>query len=448
MAALVIRSPKFILALLTALNLLNYLDRYVLSAVVAPIEHDLSLSHSVAGLLPTIFLVGYFATSPLFGLWGDRPGGWGRKVPIGLGVAVWSVATVGSGLAGGFASMVRSRALVGAGEASYATIAPTLIDDIAPPSRKGAWMSIFYAATPIGSALGYLVGGAVLHAHGWREAFYVAGGPGIVAALLCFLIAEPARQRADAPTRRPFALARMLAPAALYRAFNAALRTWWDVACNLTRGALYRGTVLGFCAYTFAIGGFAFWAPAYLHIRYGLEAGRASFLFGLVTVAGGSIGTLVGGIVSDRAAQARLRREALSGSPPAGRAADDAITRANLIVIAASCALGAPLAAAAISAPTASVFFALALPCQIALFALSGPINVALLRSAPPALRASAMALSIFSIHALGDLWSPPIIGLAADHAPMQLAMYAVPVVFAIAAALWWRTAFTQARLT
>jgi MFS family permease len=444
----VIRSPKFILALLTALNLLNYLDRYVLSAVVAPIEHDLSLSHSVAGLLPTIFLVGYFATSPLFGHWGDRPGGWGRRVPIALGVAVWSAATVGSGLAGGFASMAGSRALVGVGEASYATIAPTLIDDVAPPSRKGAWMSIFYAATPIGSALGYLVGGAVLHAHGWRAAFYVAGGPGIIAALLCFLIAEPGRQRVDASTRRPFALARMLAPAALYRAFKTALRAWWDVARKLTCGALYRGTVLGFCAYTFAIGGFAFWAPAYLHIRYGLEAGRASFLFGLVTVAGGSIGTLVGGIVSDRAARARLRREALGGAPPAGRAADDAITRANLTVIAVSCALGAPLAAAAISAPTASIFFALALPCQIALFALSGPINVALLRSAPPALRASAMALSIFSIHALGDLWSPPIIGLAADHAPMQLAMYAVPVVFAIAAALWWRTAFAQARLT
>ncbi len=134
--------------------------------------------------------------------------------------------------------------------------------------------------------------------------------------------------------------------------------------------------------------------------------------------------------------------------PPGNRAADDAIARANLMVTAVSCAIGAPLAAAAISAPTAGLFFALALPCQVALFALGGPINVVLLRSAPPALRASAMALSIFCIHWLGDLWSPPLIGLAADHAPMKLAMYAVPVVFALAAIVWWKAAGTRARLT
>lgn len=419
-----IRRPAVILALLTALNLLNYLDRSVVSAVITPVQEDLHLSNFVGGLLPTIFLIGYFATSPIFGQLGDRVATGGRKKLIALGIAVWSAATVGSGFARGAASMVVSRAWVGVGEASYATLAPTLIDDLAPSQNKSGWMAIFYAATPIGSALGYLVGGAVLHAHGWRAAFWVAGGPGLVLALLCLLIAEPPRQRVSGPD------------------MAAAART-------LARVPLYRNTVLGYCAYTFALGGFAYWGPKYLHLRYGLEAGRASVLFGLVTVVGGSIGTLAGGWLADRGARARIRRaQTAKGAPLDARETDDAITRGNVVVTALAAALGAPLGAAAIMAVTANGFFALVLPCEIALFLLSGPINVALLRSAPPHLRASAMALSIFAIHALGDLWSPPLIGLVADHAPMQLALAACPGVFALAAIVWWRTARASARLT
>ena len=193
-----IRGPKTILALLTALNLLNYLDRMVLSAVLAPVQADLHLSNSIAGSLSTIFLIGYFATSPVFGTLGDRVGTGGRTRLISLGIAVWSAATVASGFARGAGWMIASRAFVGVGEASYATLAPVLIDDIAPADRKSRWMAIFYSATPIGSALGYLVGGAVLHAHGWRAAFFVAGGPGLAVALLCLFIAEPPRKTRDA----------------------------------------------------------------------------------------------------------------------------------------------------------------------------------------------------------------------------------------------------------
>jgi len=188
-----IHDPRVVLALFTALNLLNYLDRTVLSAVLAPVQGDLHLSNFVAGWLPTIFLIGYFATSPVFGALGDRVPAGGRTKLIALGIAVWSAATVASGLAQGTGSLIASRALVGVGEASYATLAPTLIDDLAPASQKSRWMSIFYAATPIGSALGYLVGGAIESSHGWRAAFFVAGGPGLAIALLCLLIVEPPR---------------------------------------------------------------------------------------------------------------------------------------------------------------------------------------------------------------------------------------------------------------
>jgi MFS family permease len=412
-----IRGPKTILALLTALNLLNYLDRTVLSAVVAPVQADLHLSNFVAGWLPTVFLIGYFATSPVFGTLGDRVGTGGRTRLIALGIAVWSAATVASGFAQGTASMVASRAFVGVGEASYATLSPVLIDEVAPAASKSRWMAIFYSATPIGSALGYLVGGAILHAHGWRAVFYVAGGPGLAVALLCLFIAEPPRRRTASHSGG------LLGPAK-----------------RLARARLYRNTVLGYCAYTFALGGFAYWAPTYLHVRYGLEPGRASILFGLVTVAAGSLGTLGGGWLADRATRSETRRaESAKGAPLTPREIDESIARGSASVPAVGAALGAPLAALAVAASSASWFFRALFPAEIALFLLSGPINIAILRSAPPELQASAMALAIFAIHALGDLWSPPLIGLVADHAPMQTAMYAGPFVFGVAALLWRR---------
>jgi MFS family permease len=399
-----IRGPRAILALLTALNLLNYLDRMVLSAVLHHVRDDLSLSKLAAGWAATVFLIGYFATSPIFGSMADRAGTGGRKVLITFGIAVWSLATIATGLVHSTAGLFAARAFVGVGEASYATIAPTLIDEFAPAERKGRWLAVFYTAMPVGSALGYVVGGAVEAAtHDWRMAFFVAGGPGLVLALLCLLIAEPERA---ASRQRP-----------------EILRTARDLAAI----PAYRNVVLGYCAYTFALGGFAYWAPFYLQVRYGLEEGRASMLFGAVVVVSGTIGTLLGGRIADR----RLR----------GETDDASATRAAVWVCALSAGLGAPLALAAVLAPSAAGFFALVLPCQIALFLSSGPVNVAILRSVPAGLRASAMALSIFAIHVGGDLWSPPLIGMVADHAPMAWAMLAAPVVFALGAFIWWRGA-------
>jgi MFS family permease len=398
-----IRNPRAILALLTALNLLNYLDRYVLSAVLKPLQEDLQLSNFVGGSLATVFLVGFFATSPLFGAWADRSGPRGRKALIVLGVAVWSAATIATGLVQGWRALIAVRALVGVGEASYVTIAPTIIDDVAPPDRRGRWLAIFYTAIPVGSALGYLTGGAVEHAtHSWRHAFFVAGGPGLVLGFLCLLIQEPENlERLGRVKTDILASAR-----------------------KLLRIPLYRSVVLGQCAYTFAIGGFAYWAPKYLATRYHLETGHASFVFGLVTVVGGAIGTLVGGRLGDRATR--------------GRTDDTPIARGNLLVCAIAVGLGAPLAGAAVAAGTANAFYAIVLPCEIALFIPGGPFNVAILRSVPVELRASAMALSIFGSHLLGDLWSPPLIGWVADRAPMAWAMLLCPAGFALAALVWW----------
>lgn len=397
-----IRRPITILVLLTGLNLLNYLDRLVLPSVLPRVQDELGLSNFLAGSLATIFLIGYFSTSPLFGWLGDRRR---RTGLIAFGIFVWSAATFASGLAKTAEQLIVARALVGVGEASYITLAPTIIDDIAPPARKASWLAIFHMASPVGGALGYLVGGYVEHHYGWRAAFFVAGGPGVVLAALCLLIAEPARQLSEKHD------------------IVRSLKTLWHAR-------QYRIAVLGYSAFTFAVGGFSFWAPSFVYRQYGLPLNRANFLFGVITVVGGALGTILGGAWADRL----LRRT--STLPEHAR--DEAASRDLLKVCAWGSAAAAPLAVICFLAPQSSIFFGAILLCEIGLFLSTSPINALMLRTVPTELRASAMAICVFAIHMFGDLWSPPVVGLLADHAPLRIAMMALPLAIAISAWTWW----------
>ena len=391
-----IRRPGVILFLLTGLNLLNYLDRQILAAILPRIKSGLSLSYTVAGALASIFIIGYSATSPVFGALGDRMK---RKGLITAGVLVWSIATVASGLAQDGTQLLVARAFVGIGEASYATLAPTIIDDVTPADRKGRALAIFFAATPIGSALGYLVGGFVSKHWDWRTAFFVAGGPGVVLALSVLLIAEP--------ERKPRAKAHVLR----------------DLGALFTT-KLYRKAVLGYCAFTAAIGAFGHWSPTFLVETYKLDEAVANFRFGIVLVVAGAIGTFAGGRWGDRlAAKAKDEEGAIN---------------AFLRVCALGSVAGAPFAVAAYASPSATLFFVFAFFAILALFVSTSPINAAILRSVPSELRASAMALSILSIHALGDGWSPSLVGQAADRLPMRIAMMILPLSIAVSAVLWW----------
>ena len=396
-----IRRPGAILALLTGLNLLNYLDRLVVSAVLPKIQDDLGLSNFMGGFLATIFLLGYFATAPVFGALGDRMQ---RKWLIALGVIVWSAATIASGLAQTATQLLVARAFVGIGEASYATLAPTIIDDISPPERKGRNLAYFYGATPFGAALGYLVGGFVEARWGWRSAFFVAGGPGLVIALVCLAIAEPERK------------------------FSTVKPDLKKDLGTLARATLYRQGVLGYCAYTFAIGAFSYWAPKFLYARYHLALDVANFRFGLITVVAGVIATFLGGFWADR------MRKGLAKDGSEG----DAVVRGLLRICAIGSAIGAPLALACFLSPSAGIFFVLVFFCILALFLSTSPINAVVLSAVPPGLRASAMAISILAIHLLGDLWSPMLVGALADRVPFGMAMMLLPVAIAVSAFVWW----------
>jgi MFS family permease len=309
--------------------------------------------------------------------------------------------------------------VVGVGEASYATLAPTIIDDLAPHDQKGKLLAIFYLATPLGSALGFLTGGIIQDAWGWRAAFFVGGGPGIVLAAVVLLIEEPPRA---------------LAKVKLHLA---------EAARKLAKITLYRRAVLGYCAHTAAIGAFSHWAPTFLaeHFAGSFTGGpsealkQANFWFGTVTVVAGAIGTVIGGRMADRAVRSLPPvPEGSSHLHSANRLA----ANAQLRICAIGVAIAFPFSAAAFLAPSAAAFFALAGVAEIGLFLSTAPINAIMLRTAPAHMRASAMAIGIFSIHLFGDLWSPALLGLLRDHLEAVIAMMALPLAFAIATAVWW----------
>src|ERR1043166_5375227 len=268
--AAMIRDRRAILALLTALNFLNFIDRAVIAAVLTPMKAELGLTNFEAGLLNTAFLIGYFATCPLFGARADKAA---RKQLITIGVIVWSAATVASGLATGFWTLLAARIVVGVGEASYAVLAPTIIDDLTPLERKGSALSVFYIAIPLGYALGYILGGQLREHCGWRNAFLVVGGPGLVLALSVLFIAEPPRKLLDAKAKL------------------------MDGLRELAQIPLFRRAVLGYCAYTAAVAGFSYWAVDFMLRAFPgeLTLASANRTFGLVLIASGTIGTLIGG---------------------------------------------------------------------------------------------------------------------------------------------------------
>ena len=395
------RSATYVLVLATLLNFVNYIDRFILAAVLPRIKSDLVLNDFQLGMLANAFLVVYFITSPLFGRLGDRRS---RPRLIAAGVALWSLATAAAGLARTFTHLVVARAGVGVGEAAYATISPALLADFFPAERRGRAFAIFYVAIPVGAAIGFLLGGVLERAFGCRAAFVAVGLPGLALAMLAATMPDP-RTASGGRT------------AGGTETVAVTLRT-------LGRNRRYAGTVLGYAAYTFAIGGLAVWMPTFLERVRGLELARADFLVGAVTVAAGLGGTFIGGYLGDRLT-ARVREGHLWLS---GVSTLAAVVPAWLALTSTS------------PATYQASFFA----AEFLLFLSTGPINVVIVSAVPAGMRAMAMAVSIFVIHALGDAISPPMIGLLADSRGLAQAVLTVPVAIAVSGVIWTMTAVTR----
>jgi MFS family permease len=189
------RSARTGLVVLTLINLFNYLDRWIVAALAESMKHsELQLSDAQLGSLMTGFLIVYMLAAPLFGALGDTRS---RTRLLSIGVGLWSIATALAGLARNYAGLFAARAAVGIGEAAYGTISPALLADYYPRERRGRVFAVFFAAIPIGSALGYIVGGLADHYFGWRQAFFIAGVPGLVLAVLALRLHDPPRGSQD-----------------------------------------------------------------------------------------------------------------------------------------------------------------------------------------------------------------------------------------------------------
>ena len=391
------RAAAFALTVLTFINLLNYLDRQLLAAILEPVKRDLGFSDAQLGTIAVGFVIVYTLTSPIFGSLGDR---WKRPPLIAFGVAVWSLATALGGFARGFISLFTTRSLVGVGEAAYGTIAPALLSDHFPVEKRGRAFAVFFAAIPLGSAAGYIFGGLLEQHFGWRAAFFIAGVPGLLFAVLTLAVKEMPRGHYDPP-----------------KAENQKTRTPIRAYLHLLRNTQYLLSCLGYAAYTFALGGLAYWTPAFMERVRGMTHAEATITFGGIVVGTGFLGTFIGGWLGDY-----LLRYTKNS---------------YLWVCGIATLIAAPIAYIAFTHTNKTVYMTAIVISEIFVFASTGPINSAIVNLVSPTERASAVALSIFLMHMLGDVPSPPLIGYLSDLHGLAKAFLVVPVAIFISGVIW-----------
>lgn len=396
---------------LTALNLLNYLDRFVVAGMVEPLKKAFGADDADIGLLTSVFLVSYMFASPLFGAMARSLR---RTAILGAGVIVWSAATVAAGFAGGFGALLTSRAIIGVGEAAYATVGPSILGDWFPAQRRSTVLAIFYAAIPVGSALGFLVGGLVSESLGWRAAFWIAGGPGLVLGLLCFRLTEPVRGAMDEPAASSGAAIESAPTTRAVPVRSGRREALWTLATN----AQWMWSVAGYTAYTFSLGALAVWMPAFMQRERGWSPESAAITFSGIVVVTGFLGTIAGGAID-----ARLAR---------GRAAP------SLVLCAITALVAAPLLMLAIATQDHTIcIVATGVGCFMA-FVSQAPINAAILNSVGSDARAFAVGMSTLMIHVLGDVPSPWLVGKVSDATgSLAKGLGLVPIGFAAAAIIW-----------
>ncbi len=382
---------KKILALLTAVNYFNYIDRFILAAVLASIKTDMGLSDFQAGLLATAFMVPYMFTAPLFGWFGDL---FNRPRILALGTALWSISSFLTGQAGSFISLSLSRCLLGVGESAFTVTSVPFISDLFK-EKKGRALSFFSSATPVGAALGFILGGLLAHWYGWRVAFYIVGFPGLIMALLLWNLPDPRPKLGDGE--------------------KLDLRKNLQVLLHSQRYIL---AVLGYCAYSFVVGGVAHWTPSFIQRNFSLDQATANLFFGGIAVGAGLIGTLVGGYLVDLL-QPRHQH-------------------AHLQVSGYSMLLALPFYALGVISTNIIMFAGFVGLAQFFFFISTSPINIALIELAPAKIKTSAVAIAVFFCHVLGDAISPPLIGFLSDHTgSLKTGMLACSFVVFLCGGLW-----------
>ena len=183
--------------------------------------------------------------------------------------------------------------------------------------------------------------------------------------------------------------------------------------------------MLGYAAYTFALGGIAWWMAPFLERVRGLSGQAATVRFGAIVVLTGLLGTYAGGWLGDHLL-ARTRQ-------------------AYLWVSAVTTLAAAPLFAVALLAPAPAVYWSAMVAAELLMFASTGPINSVIVNVVPPGMRATAVAASIFTIHCLGDVPSPWLVGRISDARSLAVGVLILPAAALVAGLIWLRATTTPA---
>lgn len=359
----------YLLVVLTSINLVNYLDRFIISALLPLISADLHLTDAQLGFLHTAFTFSYALAAPFLGFLGDRMD---RKWLASATVFLWSLATGFSGLARSYGTLLGVRACVGIGEAGYGPVSPTLISDSYSEKVRSRILSIYYIGTPVGGALGYILGGHLGHRFGWRTAFLVAAVPGLLLAVMALFIKEPRRHTVTVE----------------HPSFRETLVT-------LARTRSFVLNVLGTAALTFATVGLAYWFPTFLSRMRGWKLQQATQVFGAITVMAGIAGTLFGGFIADLWHKENRK--------------------AYFYVAAIGMLLAVPLSICALFIHNKAWISPFVFLTEFFLFFNISPLNAAIISVVHPRMRATAMAMNILLIHVLGDAVSTLVIGKISD---------------------------------
>ena len=377
--------PWMSVVILTLINLLNYVDRYTIAGVLLDVKDFYHIHNNEVGLLQTSFIISYMVFSPIFGYMGDR---YSRKLIMAVGIFSWSIITLASSFISGerFWLFLLMRALVGIGEASYSTIAPTIIADLFVGTARTKALTVFYFAIPVGSGLGYIAGSNFAAAMGqWQWALRITPALGIVCVMLILLVVrEPQRGAAEG-------------------SIHLSSSSWSEDLKYLLKHKSFMLSSAGFTCVAFIAGALALWTPTYMYysIRQRpqpVDESTVSMKFGVITCVSGFIGVALG---SWSASRLRIKWK----------------SRADTYV----CAFGligcAPFLFLALcfskeyTMPTWGLIFI-----GETLLSLNWAlVTDILLYIVVPNRRATAEAVQILMSHALGDAGSPYIVGQWAD---------------------------------
>ena len=379
-------NARYALLLLTALNFFNYVDRNVLFAVQPLIQSEFKIDDAKMGFLTTAFFICYMVAAPLIAPLADR---YPRRWIMAAGAVVWSLATLLSAVTNNYDELLLRHLIVGIGEATFVVISPAFLSDLFPETIRGRIMGLFYLSLPVGSAVGYVMGGYLGHHYGWRTPFLVGAVPGLVLALGLMAVREPERGASDQ-------LPNTTERGTILGLFHN--KAYWTVS-------------LGMAMMTFAVGGMQVWMPTFLTRVRGVPLDKANLIFGGMTVVAGTVATLFGGWLGDRL----LRRT----------------HAAYLIVSAVGMILSIPAVVGAIYL-TGSTMYAAILIGEFLILLNTAPLNAALVNSVSAPIRATALAVNLFTIHLLGDAFSPTLIGYISDRTNLQMGMVAMIVAVAL----------------